>query len=65
MVRTPADGQTLLINTGDIIIANDTSAVSPIGHDSTWLPGTVSIQLPFANGQVNHTVVNEGPCVSA
>ncbi|KIJ55667.1 hypothetical protein M422DRAFT_41598 [Sphaerobolus stellatus SS14] len=61
-VTLPATGDRLWIKNGDLIIAKDTSIVSTIGHESTWFPGTVALQLPFYNGIVNHTVLHSGTC---
>jgi len=62
VVSLPTTGQKLPIPVGSIIIANDTSAVAGIGHNTDWSAGSVAVQLPFAGGVVNHTLINEGPC---
>ncbi len=62
-VKLPSTGQYLGVVRGNILILNDTSAVSA-GHDTVWYPGAVVIQLPFAQNLVNHTVLYNGPCNS-
>lgn len=61
--RLPASKQYFGVSKGKLLILNDTAAVS-YGHDTVWFPGSVIMQLPFAQGQVNHSVLYNGPCSS-
>ncbi|KAF8509312.1 small secreted protein [Hysterangium stoloniferum] len=63
-VTLPTTGQKLALPLGALVVANDTAAVSKIGHNTDWAAGSIAMQLPFANGVLNHTVVHEGPCVT-
>ncbi|KIJ53164.1 hypothetical protein M422DRAFT_155416 [Sphaerobolus stellatus SS14] len=58
----PSTGQKIPLLAGSIIIANDTAAVAQVGHNNYWVAGSAVMQLPFENGIVNHTVVNDGIC---
>ena len=64
VVTLPATNKTVSLPAGSLIIANDTAAVSAIGHETKWAKGSVAMQLPFANGVApGHTIVNaHGPC---
>jgi len=62
VVTLPTTGEKIPLPQGSIIIANDTAAVSAIGHNTDWAAGAVAVQLPFENGVVNHTVVHSGAC---
>jgi len=62
VVTLPTTGQKVSLPLGSIIIANDTAEVSKIGHNTDWAAGSIAVQLPFENGVVNHTVINDGIC---
>jgi hypothetical protein len=63
VITLPTTNQTVEIEAGTILVANDTKEVSELGHDSSWVAGSVAMQLPFGEDVVpKHRVVNEGPC---
>ncbi|KAF8506433.1 hypothetical protein JB92DRAFT_2651281, partial [Gautieria morchelliformis] len=55
LVILPTTNATLELDTGTIIIANDTKEMSSLGHNTKWSAGSVAVQLPFQGGRVpNH-----------